>query len=309
VHFLESFHDDELAHGTPMNAVGVLSRADEIGSCRMDAMEVAARIASRYEKDSRLRRLCPIVVPVDGLLAFTATTLREAEFAMLTAIAGSPRSETDQLLLTADRFATLAGSIGVTELERQHLLERLGLFGVRLGVDLLRSGTSTAADLADVLSHQSGLDRLRCVILKQFHDRSRVLKARSALTVLAEVIEADGCEQPAALRTAAEEITTNTHDFEEVRLLNALHAGSLDLRPDKAAELDRLLGGNGHDAVSRLGLDPGAEPQQLREAALASLTSWQRLAEHPLTSRSVQVAARGAIRTLEELAAQDGASG
>src|SRR6478609_720455 len=32
VRFLESFHDDDLAHGTPMNAVGVLSRADEIGS-------------------------------------------------------------------------------------------------------------------------------------------------------------------------------------------------------------------------------------------------------------------------------------
>ena len=55
VRFLESFHDDELAHGTPMNSVGVLSRADEIGSCRLDAMEVADRIALRYEADPRLR--------------------------------------------------------------------------------------------------------------------------------------------------------------------------------------------------------------------------------------------------------------
>ncbi len=31
VRFLEAFHDDELAKGTPVNAVGVLSRADEIG--------------------------------------------------------------------------------------------------------------------------------------------------------------------------------------------------------------------------------------------------------------------------------------
>src|SRR4029077_20136794 len=28
--FLEAFHDDELAHGSPLNVVGVLSRADEI---------------------------------------------------------------------------------------------------------------------------------------------------------------------------------------------------------------------------------------------------------------------------------------
>ena len=82
VRFLESFHDDELAHGTPMNSIGVLSRADEIGSCRLDAMEVADRIAQRYERDPRIRRLCPVIVPVDGLLAHASVTLREREFAL-----------------------------------------------------------------------------------------------------------------------------------------------------------------------------------------------------------------------------------
>ena len=89
--FLESFHDDELADGTPMNAVGVLSRADEIGSCRLDAMEVADRVARRYEADPRLHRLCPVVVPVDGLLGHAAATLREAEFAALAAVARRTR--------------------------------------------------------------------------------------------------------------------------------------------------------------------------------------------------------------------------
>ena len=68
VRFLESFHDDDLAHGTPMNAVGVLSRADEIGSCRLDALEVAERVGQRYQSEPRLRRLCPVIVPVAGLL-------------------------------------------------------------------------------------------------------------------------------------------------------------------------------------------------------------------------------------------------
>ncbi len=76
IRFLESFHDDELAHGTPMNSVGVLSRADEIGSCRLDALQVAGRIAERYQNDPRLRRLCPIIIPVDGLLAHASTSLR-----------------------------------------------------------------------------------------------------------------------------------------------------------------------------------------------------------------------------------------
>ena len=78
--FLEAFHDDDLARGTPVNAVGVLSRADEIGACRLDALDVAARVAARYESDQRVRRLCPLVVPVAGLLGQAGTTLREEEY-------------------------------------------------------------------------------------------------------------------------------------------------------------------------------------------------------------------------------------
>ena len=81
--FLEAFTDDEFARGTPMNTVGVLSRSDEIGACRLDAMEVADRIARRYTTDPRLRRLCPVVVPVAGLLGYAGTTLRESEFRAL----------------------------------------------------------------------------------------------------------------------------------------------------------------------------------------------------------------------------------
>src|SRR3954447_11189962 len=76
VRFLESFHGDGLSNGTPVNAVGVLSRADEIGGCRLDAMESAARVAARYATDERLRRLCPVVVPVAGLLGAARATLR-----------------------------------------------------------------------------------------------------------------------------------------------------------------------------------------------------------------------------------------
>ena len=61
-----------------MNTVGVLSRADEIGSARLDAMEVAERVARRYEAEPRLHRLCPVVVPVNGLLGHAGATLREA---------------------------------------------------------------------------------------------------------------------------------------------------------------------------------------------------------------------------------------
>jgi len=303
VRFLESFHDDDLVHGTPINSIGVLSRADEIGSCRLDAMEVAERIAMRYERDSRIRRLCPVVVPVDGLLAHAATTLQEAEYALLAAVARAPQEEIEQVLLTADRFATRPSST-LTELERAHLLDRLGLFGVRLSVELIRSGRAqNASELSTELAAISGLDRLRAVLLRQFLQRSRVLKARSALAVLTDVLRSGGCGQPGRLGSAVEELAAGTHEFAEVRLLSTLRSGAVELSTERAEELDRLLGGEGHDPLSRLGLAAETGAEEVASAALAVLERWRRLAEHPLSGRTVQLAAQVAVRTAEGLAA------
>ena len=303
VRFLEAFHDDELAHGTPVNSVGVLSRADEIGSCRLDALDVAARIARRYESDPRLRRLCPVIVPVDGLLAFAAVSLREAEFAMVAALARAPEEEMAELLLTVDRFVERETDC-LTALERAHLLDRLGLFGVRLATSLVREGRcSSSGELAATLASMSGLDRLRTVVLQQFLQRSRVLRARSALSILRDVLRTGGCGDAGRLGAEVEQLSAGTHEFEEVRQLSALRSGQLRLTQAQMVELDRVLGGSGHDAASRLGLPAGASPAELRDGALASLERWQRVSEHPLSDRAVQTAARTARRALEGIVA------
>jgi hypothetical protein len=304
VRFLESFHDDELAHGTPMNAVGVLSRSDEIGSCRLDAMEVAARVAARYESDHRLRRLCPIVVPVDSLLGYAAATLREAEYALLARIAAAPPVEIANLLLTVDRLQAERSPVDVTQLERSHLLGRLGLYGVRLSVELIRTGSApNAIALAEELARVSGVDRLRTVVLRQFLDRSRVLKARSAIAAVEELVRRDAFSESGQLLRRIEEVEAGAHEFEELRLLQQLRADGVEVGKERAEDLDRLLGGSGHDSASRLGLPDDAGTEEVREAALETLGAWQRLAEHPLSSRSGQLAARTVIRTLEGIVA------
>jgi hypothetical protein len=302
VGFLEAFHDALSRRRTPVNSIGVLSRADEIGSCELNAMEVADRIARRYEDDPRLRRLCPIVVPVDGLLAHSSVTLQEREFTLLSRIARAGRSEVEQLLLTADRFLARTTSIRMTADERILLLDRFGLFGVRLSVHLIADqGVDTASELAIQLAQRSGLVRLRSALLKQFDRRSRVLRARSALLELHEILGSDGFGDRTALLAELEALYASTNAFAEVDLLSALHAGEVDLKQSRLEILDRLMGSKGDDPQSRLGLRPEASESEIREAALTALQVWQRAAEHPLSSSQARAAARVAIRTLEGL--------
>ncbi|MFF5077822.1 dynamin family protein [Actinoplanes sp. NPDC000266] len=292
VRFLESFHADGISEGTPVNAVGVLSRADEIGGCRLDAMTAAGRIADRYAADERLRRLCPVIVPVAGLLGAAGATLREDEFRLLGQVAALHMDDVIELLLTADRFADSGEA-------RRRLLGRLGLFGVRLSVRLIKDGAvGDAPGLAAALTEESGIARLREVLTAQFAGRAEVLKARSALAVL------DECVVPgSAAAVEAERIRAGAHELTELRLLRSVRAGRVPGKDDQLAEMDRLIGGSGIDPYSRLGLAPSATGDEVAERARAALSKWQRIAEHPISARDLRTAARAVTRTCEGLLA------
>ncbi len=304
VRFLEAFHDDELGRGTPLNAVGVLSRPDEIGSCRLDALRVAARVAERYERDPRIHRLCPLVLPVAGLLGQAGATLREEEYRALATIAALPEDECNELLLTADRLLADGAPVVLTPLERAHLAERLGLFGVRLSVMSIRDrAVRSATDLARQLSADSGLEELRGVLERQFLERSRLLQVRSALATVRAVVRRGGCAEADRIDARVEEVMATAHEFVEVRLLTDLRTGAVAVPERLEAEMDRLLGGSGHSVARRLGLPDDAPVAQLLDTAHAALDRWRRVASSPLTTREARIAASGVVRTCEGIVA------
>ncbi len=298
INFLETFHDQEFSQPTPVNAIAVLSRADEIGVGRLDAMASAERIAARYRVDPKIRRLCQTVVPVAGLLAQSGSTLRESEYRALDLLRSAPVEETDALLLSADRFIHSSSSVNLTPIEREQLLDRFGLFGVRLAVALLRSGAvRSSTDLAEAMVARSGLDQLREVLRSQFAARRDVLKARSALLGLEALLRKQPVPGADQLAGELERISAGAHELTEIRLLNALRAGSIDVKADEAEAMERLLGATGSSIPARLGLAESASPDQQRAAMLAELSRWQRRAENPLSSREVADAARELVRT------------
>jgi hypothetical protein len=307
INFLEAFHDEEFSQATPVNAIAVLSRADEIGVGRIDSMASAQRIASRYRQDPKVRRLAQTVVPVAGLLAQSGATLREGEYKGLDAIAGASREDSDPLFLSADRFVKTETSIPLTPMDREHLLDRLGMFGVRLAVALIRQGAATnATTLSTELVNRSGLVELREVLLSQFAERRDVLKARSALLALENVLQERPLPGSDVLATELERITAAAHEFAEIRLLNALRSGSVKVKATEAGEMERLLGADGSALHTRLDLTPEADASEMRRALQTSIGRWQRRAESPMSNREVADAARVLIRTCEGLLVQLG---
>lgn len=305
VRFLEAFHDQVASQPSAINSVGVLSRADEIGVGRLDSLSSARRIAARYSTDPKLRRLCQIVIPLAGLLAETAVTLRQDEFRQLQVLAAAERSTLDALLLSVGRFAKAETDLAITPLERQELLDRFGIFGIRLACGLLRQQRAeTSGELSAVLAERSGLDSLRTVLRSHFTARSDVLRARSALLTLETTLREVGAKvDTTELERELERVTASIHEFAEVRLLNALRGGQVVLPATDLDRAERLLGIAGTFAHERLDADADTPAAELAALALTQHAYWQALSENPLLSREATEAARVLTRTCEGLVA------
>jgi hypothetical protein len=306
VAFLQALHATAGSGSSPVNTIAVLSRSDEVGAGRVDALVSANQIARRLRADDTVRALCQTVLPVAGLLAETGRTLRQDEFAALEQLAQLDRNLSDALLLSADRFVgpfppdmTSVPSVAV----RSALLARFGLFGVRLALPLIRQSCKDAPSLAEELVRRSGLHELVRTLGALFNERAGLLKARSALAVVEQIARELPTEGSTALLGDIERITAGAHEFVELGLLGKLRGGGIPLDPDACAEAERILGGSGSAPADRLGLPADASAADLRAAASDVLTRWRRRADNPVSIRAVADAARIVARTCEGLLA------
>ena len=276
VDFFEAFADSSLAACSPANSVAMLSRADEIGAARPDALDSARRIAVRLQSDRELKRLCSEVLPLAGLLGETGATLREEEVGWLRALAAEPAEQAEAMLHSVERFVRSASSAVAPE-HRVELIERLGLYGVRRSVELLGTSSahgavSTASELSRQLIEMSGVTELRTLIRTRFVRQASVLKARSALGSLRELARRLGerdAPSGAALDGRLDQFTSAANELESLRALTLVTAGLTKLDDDTERE-----------AVTAL--DRGADAAIGRTELVELVDRWRSLAQDPV---------------------------
>ncbi|WOP20079.1 dynamin family protein [Raineyella sp. LH-20] len=329
--FRRQSNPSSAAEDRPMNVIGVLSRADEVGGGGLDALIKAKDMATTYARDPRVRPVCQGVLPLAGLVAQGAQTLRQTEFESLRQLAAMPKERRELLMLSAQRFVT-APDPDVAPDARRALVDRLGLFGIRLAMVLLPYGHDQPMSLADELLRRSGLPALQQAVVDTYARAAELLKASTALTGLRRLLAAGPCPEP-ELPRRFEATVLAAHDLRELRLVTWLSAGGPPgLSPEEVAEALRLAGAYGDAPATRLGLtgaaeddpsapagragDRGTAPsaaaptaqrrsdptaEDVRRAALEALARWRRVAADPLAVRAVRECAETLTRTCEAL--------
>ena len=161
------------------SAVGVLSKADQLGDGTRDPWSVAVELAGVYA--GKFRNEVAAVVPVVGLVAEAseAATLTELDTKQLAMLAAMDEKAFAELLWSTDRF--VSAEAPVSSEVRERLLGMLDLYGVQNAVKFLRQGAHGAFALRRELSGLSGISEVKRTLATYFSEQDHVLKVRSAL--------------------------------------------------------------------------------------------------------------------------------
>lgn len=297
--FLEAFTDAS-AVADPVRSIGVLGRADELGAGRGDSMVLAHRVAERYAGEGVVARRVSSVSPVSGLLALTAATLHQDEYGHLAALAAMPIAATDRLAVSADRFVAESAHCAVPVPARVAMLQRLGLFGIRLCLAAFRAGrVRSIDDLETVLCQVSGIEPLRSQLVERFGARADVLKAARALDVVRSVAERNGVGD--SLRRELDRIDANAHELEELRCLGIIQVEEVRLPAGILAAVLRALGADGPSPHQRLGVPIGADAPTCAVQARDTVVGFRRVRARPLLTSQAERVLDAAIVSIERV--------
>lgn len=297
VEFLRTL-GDRSGGETSIGSIAVLSRADELGAGRLNAMAVANKAVDRLRDDPTLEAACETVVPVAGLLALAGQSLRQSEFTNLKKVAALPPDRLAALMVSTDRFISAEADDLPSPRDRTDLVHRLGMFGIRLALAVIQMGVTDATTLADELVRHSGLDELKRVIDVHCRRRHPQLKAHAVLLGLQQLFADHPVPEAVQLAEAVDELLADPHPFQEMKLLGRVSSTRITLRSDDRAEMERLLGGSGTTAAERLGVEADQ-----RQHALAALWKWRDYAANPLLDPDTAEACRVTARTCEWIVA------
>jgi hypothetical protein len=226
--------------------------------------------------------------------------LTQPETQVLLDLAAAPAEVLARALRSVDDLRDPDVGVDPPPTDLAALLDRLGLYGVRVGCAAIRDGVRSADEIAAALRAASGIDGLLATIERVFITRAAVLRDHSVLAGLNDLARRHRSDP---LSHAIEAVVAADRSWRELEALVALRTSPDAFGADAAADADRLLGGQGDDPAVRLDVPVEASPEERRAAAYEALDRWQRRAARPLAPPAHVALADTVVRTLEAMLA------
>jgi hypothetical protein len=266
---LRDFRDASasVAHHSPVNALGVLSKIDALTDPDEDPWPMAERLAGEFA--GRLSHELGGVIPVAALMAETVEggAFTETDATTIAALAALDSRQRRRLLRSVDAFAK--DDVPVSVEARLSLRDRLDLYGINVAVDLVTRGSTGAVALKAALAERSRITLVRNALATTFARRADALKASWALGQLRLLVH--DSHLPAASRIwladRLEEVLLDPgmHRMAVIEALDDVATSKAFLPPELASALTALA--DGATPAERLALPAEASEEEVEARA------------------------------------------
>jgi Dynamin family len=309
---VSSFRGVALNRSTPLNSIGVLSCIDRYWqNLDDDPLGASSAVVDRLRSEPAVQELFFRIFPICGLLAFAAYTLDDATVQALRELGNLPREHLGKLLRNASRLVKdyPTEEILVSARVRQGLLDRFGLYGIWVAVEILRGGDIGRTALAASLLQASGMVDLERALKGHFGARSFLIKWNSVRWSLRRVAFRERDRGSHGVRSAAadilsrlEELESEEFRLEELRVLSDLYDRQLEMSGEELSMVQCALGERGDEVYQLLGFDHPPGLTELTTRVRHLLERWQFKCVDPIPrSMETQRAEAAMVRCLERI--------
>lgn len=276
---------------TPLNAIGVLAKADTMWSVmnpKKDILSEGKRVISQtlYEKYPEVRHSIFDIFPLSALMGLAASTISDEDVVSLKHLSLIQESLLNEMFSSPEFLFDEDYAVGVSTAERKTLWQKFGMYGLFALVDYLKQNTlATRYDLSQVLIKKSGFESFQRMVISHFGNRSTLIKAQNSIAAIKEacLIERqrnDISNQDIHTIDEVEKkilsVLLSIHEYQEWNYLTRIYTGKEKVDDSIIEEFLTICGEHGASAYEKLSMPSSSSIKELKEKATERALFWQR---------------------------------
>lgn len=276
---------------TPLNAIGVLAKADTMWSVlnpKKDILSEGKRVISQtlYEKYPEVRHSIFDIFPLSALMGLAASTISDEDVVNLKQLSLIQESLLNEMFSSPEFLFDEGYAVGVSTAERKTLWQKFGMYGLFVLVDYLKQNTlATRYDLSQVLMKKSGFESFQRMVISHFGDRSTLIKAQNSIAAIKEACLTERQRNDISnqdihtiddIEKKLLSVLLSIHEYQEWNYLTKIYTGKEKVDDSIKKEFLTICGENGASAYEKLSMPSSSSIKDLKEKATERALFWQR---------------------------------